>query len=198
MRNGSNEQAVPLPHTPTLGQWDSAAKKWDRRPDTDGTVDLKALALKVLRPDSQGDTSGTAVAESVPVGSTALGLPGTPNTEPGSATTASMPTQQATAPAERADPYEWRMQNALRQLYQRDYPTGMVLWLEQSYPPLYADLMKCLPDKIHQLWSEHADLRQFEEVLNQLLQTHRKACALYRAHLAAQQKRGASSNAQSL
>jgi len=83
------------------------------------------------------------------------------------------------------DPYTARAEAALRQLCQPDYPAGMILWLDTAYPELYAELTSRLPDEVHRLWSEHAPLDEFQRILDRLLETHERACALYREFEAA-------------
>jgi len=81
--------------------------------------------------------------------------------------------------------YAQRLQACLALINSPDYPAGMVPWLDEAYPRLYAELTSRLPDDIHRLWEAHAPVEQFEGALNRLLGPHRQACALYRAHLSA-------------
>jgi len=83
------------------------------------------------------------------------------------------------------DPYQTAAEEALRAICDPDYPAGMILWLERANPRVYAELTERLPDEIHRLWSEHAPLPKFQDVLDRWKQTHAQACVLYRAHLAA-------------
>jgi hypothetical protein len=75
--------------------------------------------------------------------------------------------------------YSVRFTNALRGICSPDYPAGMIPWLRIHYPTLYDELTNRLPDQIHQLWTEHAPLGQFDRVLATWSDTHRKACELY-------------------
>jgi len=88
---------------------------------------------------------------------------------------------QAAADAE----YARRAQEALASVCRPDYPQGMILWLGEASPRLYAELTERLPGEIHRLWSEHAPLEKFQAILDRWKQTHAQACVLYRAHLAA-------------
>ena len=88
-----------------------------------------------------------------------------------------------------SDPYAERLGAAMREVARPDYPTGMIPWLGQANPRLYAELTERLPDEIHRLWSGHAPLEHFERVLHAWLETHRRACALYEAYLTARRER---------
>ncbi len=87
-----------------------------------------------------------------------------------------------------SDPYARRVQTALQQINRPDYPAGMINWLQEASPLLYEELTGRLPDEIHDLWSEHAPLLKFEDVLRTLVETHQSACQLYRTYLAADQR----------
>jgi hypothetical protein len=89
------------------------------------------------------------------------------------------PTIQCTSDLPPNDPYEKRMQEALRQINAPDYPAGMMPWLDTVRPDLYAELTSHLPDEIQRLWSERAPLEQFEFVLVRLVSLHRQCCELY-------------------
>src|SRR5437879_1401920 len=86
-----------------------------------------------------------------------------------------------------ASTYGERMQ-ALAAISRPDYPVGMILWLGEAYPHLYAELTERLPAEIHRLRSEHAPHGEFQGALDLFVKTHRQACALYRAHLLACQE----------
>jgi len=79
-----------------------------------------------------------------------------------------------------ADPYADRMQAALAAINRPDYPTDMILWLEQAYPRLYAKLTSRILDEIDLVWVFQAPLPEFDAVLARLVSTHWQACALYR------------------
>ncbi len=81
------------------------------------------------------------------------------------------------------NPYAECMQAALRKINKPTYSAGMILWLEKADPELYTGLTERLPDEIHRLWEAHVPLRQFEETLARLVSEHRRASALYSAHL---------------
>jgi hypothetical protein len=73
----SGTRPVPLSQTLGLGQRDTLMKSRDSTRDTRGTVDLKALARKVLSRDSTRDTRGTAAKNTCPIARDA-GTAGTP------------------------------------------------------------------------------------------------------------------------
>lgn len=87
------------------------------------------------------------------------------------------PSPQATLPE--SDPYAERMRATLKQINRRDYPAGMVLWLEKADPHLYRELTEYLPEDIHRLWEAHVPLEEFEYTLERLVATHQRAVALY-------------------
>jgi hypothetical protein len=82
------------------------------------------------------------------------------------------------------DPYAVRMQAALSRINRTDYPAGMVVWLEQAAPDLYAELMSRIPDEIDKLWNNGAPLEEFETVLDRLIRIHQEGCRLYREEMA--------------
>jgi len=84
-------------------------------------------------------------------------------------------------PFERDQLYAERAQAALEAINQPNYPAGMIAWLESEQPELYRMLTSILPDRIHDLWSRHASFFEFDAVLARLVETHRRACELYRA-----------------
>ena len=86
-------------------------------------------------------------------------------------------------PATPLDPYAERARAALREINSRDYPAGMILWLETAYPQLYEELTSRIPDEIHVCWAAHDPLAEFDAILARLVETHRLACQLYREHL---------------
>lgn len=79
--------------------------------------------------------------------------------------------------------YAERVQAALAAINRPDYPAGMMLWLEGVQPELYRLLTSILPDKVHDLWSRHEALADFDAILTRLVETHRQACDIYRQHL---------------
>jgi len=78
------------------------------------------------------------------------------------------------------DSYAVRMQAALSQINRADYPAGMIVWLEQEAPTLYAELTSRIPDEIDKLWNNGAPLAEFEAVLDRLVSTHQAGCRLFR------------------
>ena len=92
------------------------------------------------------------------------------------------------------DPYAEKLQAAFQQVCQPDYPVGMVPWLGEVNPRLYAELTERLPNEMQTLWELRAPLEQFERVVDRWLETQRQGCALYRAHREAEQKRGGQTN----
>lgn len=79
------------------------------------------------------------------------------------------------------DPYSARLQKALMTMCTKDYPAGLVPWLDTAHPALYSALTEVLPNEIHRLWSEGAPLADFDSVLAKMLATQHEAIALYRA-----------------
>lgn len=58
---------------------------------------------------------------------------------------------QADCPAGKlpvSDPYAERMRAALRQINLRDYPVGILRWLNTASPDAYAEVTSHLPDEI--------------------------------------------------
>lgn len=90
------------------------------------------------------------------------------------------------------DPYEERMQAALREINRPDYPAGMIPWLGENAPSLYAMLTEDLPNEINRLWNGHAPLAQFEEALRRLVKLHGQCCEFYREQVAGQAQTEAS------
>jgi hypothetical protein len=78
-----------------------------------------------------------------------------------------------------ADPYQKLAVACLAKICRPDYPAGMVPWVRDAHPSLYAELMTNLPDEIHRLWVEGAPLDEFERILNIWLEAHRTGCELY-------------------
>jgi hypothetical protein len=72
------------------------------------------------------------------------------------------------------------MEGALSKINRPDYPAGMILWLEQAAPGLYAELTSGIPNEIDQIWNEHESLDEFEAALDRLVAAHREAGRLYR------------------
>jgi hypothetical protein len=56
----------------------------------------------------------------------------------------------------------------------------MMRWLETVHARSYDDLVQRLPDLIHTLWAAHAPVQEFQSVVTEWLQIHRRACDLYR------------------
>jgi hypothetical protein len=77
--------------------------------------------------------------------------------------------------------YKKRADEALRQLCS-EHERGAIFWLQRNWPLLYETLTRDLPDRISDLWNAHASLSDFDAVLRDLLETHRQAVALFRAH----------------
>jgi len=93
----------------------------------------------------------------------------------------SVRTGQAAVRPSLANTYGERMQAALDAINRPDYPTDMILRLEQAYPRLYAKLTSRIPDEIDLAWRCQAPLPEFDAILARLVSTHRQACALCRA-----------------
>jgi hypothetical protein len=82
----------------------------------------------------------------------------------------------------RTDPYAERMRDAWRQVCRSDYPAGMIPWLGEAHPGLYAELTERLPDQIQHLWEARAPFRDFEAACQELVECHRSAVQLFRTH----------------
>jgi hypothetical protein len=78
------------------------------------------------------------------------------------------------------DPFAALMEGTLSKINRPDYSGGMIPWLEQAAPALYAELTSRIPDEIDQIWNEHESLDEFEAALDRLVAVHREACRLYR------------------
>lgn len=76
--------------------------------------------------------------------------------------------------------YHERAQRTLREMC-RDYEEGTILWLEANAPLLYEAVTAILPNRVSQLWEQHAPLEEFDAALAELLETHRRAVAMCRA-----------------
>ncbi len=84
------------------------------------------------------------------------------------------------------DLYAEHMQAALREINRPDYPAGMIPWLGENAPGLYAILTEDLPNEIDQLWNARAPIVQFEETLRRLVKLHGRCCEFYCQHIAGQ------------
>lgn len=91
-------------------------------------------------------------------------------------------------PAGQHGPSAEALDRFMRELNRPDYPQGMIPWLAGANPWLYAELTERLPENIKRLWEAHAPLEQFEKVLADLVDAHRRACAIYKAHLEARER----------
>lgn len=143
---------------------------------------LKSLALSVL-----------AAGKSVPPSTSAVPTNGTgteranvekpdPVATCGSPQCARSPVAP-TAGAERADAgYHASVEAALDTVCRPDYPPGMVLWLESAAPELYDRLTCSLPNLISGLWNAHAPLEKFQTVVDEWLETHSRACSLFKSY----------------
>jgi len=76
--------------------------------------------------------------------------------------------------------YRERAERLLRELC-RDYEPGVITWLEANAPLIYEALTATLPNRISELWNQHAALKIFDAALAELLETHRRAVAMCRA-----------------
>jgi len=80
-----------------------------------------------------------------------------------------------------SDPYQTAAEESLRAVCTPDYPAEMILWLEQAAPALYRRVVVDLPDRISLAWECHVPIADFQAILNEWVETHQSACALYRA-----------------
>ncbi len=87
------------------------------------------------------------------------------------------------------DPYAEAAERALGRISRPEYPAGMIHWLCEASPRLYAELTERLPEAAHRLWEANAPMEQFEQVLTALVKGHHTACQLYEAHLSVREQR---------
>ncbi len=76
--------------------------------------------------------------------------------------------------------YHARVETALGVICRPDYPPGMILWLETADSDLYDRLTCRLPNLISGLWNAHAPLNEFQTVVDEWLNSHERACTLFR------------------
>jgi len=69
----------------------------------------------------------------------------------------------------------------MREVARPDYPAGMILWLGEANPGIYAELTVGLPDELQRLWSGRAPLEDFDRILGLWVEAHRTACELFTA-----------------
>ncbi len=81
------------------------------------------------------------------------------------------------------NPYAECMQAALREINRAGYPAGMIVWLGENAPGLYAKLTEDLPNEIDRLWNTHAPIAQFQETLRRLVKLHAQCCEFYHQHI---------------
>jgi hypothetical protein len=79
------------------------------------------------------------------------------------------------------DPYAERLGAAMREVARPDYPAGMIPWLGEAHPVLYAELTEGLPNAMQRLWSAHAPLEDFDRIIGLWLEAHQTACGLFKA-----------------
>ena len=82
------------------------------------------------------------------------------------------------------DAYSEKFQTAIQKVISSDCPAGVIQWLREAYPVLYAELVDKLPDEIHRMWSERARLDEFERIFNVWVQAHRTACEMFESSTA--------------
>ncbi len=59
----------------------------------------------------------------------------------------------------------------------------MIQWLETGDPGSCDTFMYSLPDQIHQMWSAHTPLADFQAVLTLFLDSHERANSLFLSFL---------------
>jgi TubC N-terminal docking domain len=79
------------------------------------------------------------------------------------------------------DPYARRLQAALTEICRPDYPAGMIPWLGERYPRLYAELTTRIPNDLSRIWRDQAPLEKFDLVLTRWSEIHWAAQELFRA-----------------
>lgn len=85
------------------------------------------------------------------------------------------------------DEYSQRLKAALHSICRPDYPMGMIPWLGEHRPDVYAELTEKLPEEMSRLWTAHRPIDEFNQVLRLWSEAHKKACNLYLASGAAKQ-----------
>jgi hypothetical protein len=60
-------------------------------------------------------------------------------------------------------------------------PAGMLLWLRERCPMLYADLTGRLPDAVQRLWEEGAPMEEFTRAIRSLEEAQSCAVSFYEA-----------------
>ncbi len=60
-------------------------------------------------------------------------------------------------------------------------PAGVLVWLKERAPHLYADITGRLPDLIQSLWEQGAPMEEFKAAVRRLEESHRAALGFYEA-----------------
>jgi hypothetical protein len=165
VKNKQNRSSVPLSRPLTLGQRDNLPCKGDKEHDSDGIVDLKALAREVLKKEKTRNSTANPIEPMELM-------------ERNRIEGHEVAEGKAFLPHDR---YAFQVQKMLRHMNQPDYPSGMILWLGSSHPWLYRILVSYLPDIIHSQWEHRLPIHEFKRTLDDLLEVHRAAVLLYRA-----------------
>jgi len=82
------------------------------------------------------------------------------------------------------DLYADRLGAAMQSLARPEYPAGMIPWLGEAHPALYAELTARLPDEIQRLWEAHASIDDFQSVIDLWIEAYRTGCEMYQRELA--------------
>lgn len=83
------------------------------------------------------------------------------------------------------DPYQAAVKAALDRMLEYPFPKNALLWASVWRPKDYDDVMKNLPDRIHDMWTAGAPMVAFQSVLDRLVRLHRNICESFLAYLAA-------------
>ena len=74
------------------------------------------------------------------------------------------------------DPYRRAAQAALARMLEHPHPPGALLWASVWHPQAYDYVVGNGPDLIHDLWTNHAAMADFQSALDSLVKTHRRIC----------------------
>jgi hypothetical protein len=74
------------------------------------------------------------------------------------------------------DPYRRAAQAALARMLEHPYPPFALLWASVWHPQAYDYVVSNGPDLIHDLWTKHAPLADFQCALDSVVKTHRQLC----------------------
>jgi hypothetical protein len=68
---------------------------------------------------------------------------------------------------------------ALNRLLEYQYPPSALLWASVWMPAGYDNVVEHYPDRIHELWTGGAPMRQFQIVLDNYMAAHKRICVAF-------------------